>query len=310
MLSNSETISFRGGWADPQKNAYFLYLQQPSRVLDVIKSAVQLDTHLVAVPTTPSNAVLLTRLGIRVPSSIRWAYSWPILPGRTPFPWQVTTAEFMVCNPRGFVFNSAGTGKTMSALWAYDFLRARRAITDPMLVLCPKSCVRSVWKQEADLAFPHLHTLPLLGSGNTRHDLIETSADIYATNHHTLLTDDRPLLRRKWGAILVDEATMAQDVGTQMWKELQALTEANPHAAVWLMTATPCSQSAAQAYGLSKLVNPAKTKFSLTSWRQTVQYNLGRRDPQTGKPLFFKWVDRPDATARVFDLLQPAVRVS
>ena len=306
---NSELITFRGGWADPQKNAYFLNLQNPERVLELIKSSVRLDQHLVAVPPTPSNTVLLLRLGIKVPSKIRWAYRWPITPGRSPFFWQEDTSEFMVTNPRSFIFNSAGTGKTCSTLWAYDYLRTTKAVIEPMLVLCPKSCVRSVWYEEAQTTVPHLITFPLMGTGVDRVEDIHQRADIYVTNHHTLLTPGAPLLKRKWGAIVLDEATVAQDPSTQMWEALRDLSEANPAAAFWCLTATPCSQSPTQAYGLAKLINPAKINFSKTSWQKTVQFNLGRRDPSTGKPIFYKWVDQPDATEKVHKLLQPAIRI-
>lgn len=310
MLRSENTIvPFRGGFVDTQKNAYFLYLKNPQRVLDAIKSGVQLDQHLVAVPTTPSNTVLLQRLGIEAPSKIRWAYDWPILPGLKPFPWQISTAEFFTKNPRSFCFNSAGTGKTMAGLWAFDFLHKQRAVLEPMLVLCPKSCVRSVWYEEAQRTVPHLVTLPLSGSGENKASSIEQPADIYVTNHHALLIPESPLLKRKWGVICVDEATVAQDVSTQMWQALWDLAQANPQAAIWLFTATPCSQSPVQAYGLAKLINPASTMFSKSAWQKMVQWNIGKRDLQTGKPLFYKWVDKPDAVDRVFSLLQPAIRV-
>ena len=309
MQSENTTLPFRGGLVDPSKNTYFLHLQNPQRVVEVIPSAVSLGPNLVAVATTPSNTVLLKRLGIQAPSKIQWGYRWPIQPGRTPFWWQKQTAEFLVTNPRAFCFNSPGTGKTSSALWAYDYLRENKAVLEPMLVLCPKSCVRSVWYEEAQLTLPHLTTLPLLGSGESRVQDIKQDADIYVANHHTLLTEGSPLLDRKWGVIVLDEATVAQDPSTQMWSALLALIEANPQAAFWCLTGTPCSQSPAQAYGLAKLVNPGTTKFSLTTWKKTVQWQIKRNDPQTGAYQFSKWENKPDATEKVFALLQPAIRV-
>lgn len=303
-------IEFAGGLVDPAKNTYFLRLHNPQKVRDAIPASVQLDPHLVAVPTTPSNAVLLHRLGIKVPNPIRWKYRWPLSYGRKPFPWQQDTADFCTLNPRCFVFNSAGTGKTISLLWTYDYLRQARAVTEPMLVMCPKSCVRSVWVEEAAITVPHLHTLALVGDGERRLERIEQDADIYVTNHHTLLTEGSPLAKRRWGVIVLDEATVAQDMSTRMWKALMHILEENPQACVYLLTATPCSQSAVQAYGLAKLVVPGRVPFTLTVWRQATQYKIQKRDPATGKPKFTFWTDRPDSTAKVFELLQPAIRVA
>ena len=55
---------------------------------------------------------LLRNLGIKnVPSPILSRYKWPGM--YTPFEHQRTTAEFLTLNPRCFVFNEAGTGKTV-----------------------------------------------------------------------------------------------------------------------------------------------------------------------------------------------------
>jgi len=60
-------------------------------------------------------------------------------PGRfKPFAHQVETSAFLTLNRKAFVFSEPGTGKTLSALWAADYLlkigEVRRC-----LVLCPLS---------------------------------------------------------------------------------------------------------------------------------------------------------------------------
>ena len=66
---------------------------------------------------------VLRNLGVKnVMSPITARYDWP---GRyKPFAHQVDTASFLTLNRRAFVFNDPGTGKTMSALWAADYLRS------------------------------------------------------------------------------------------------------------------------------------------------------------------------------------------
>jgi superfamily II DNA or RNA helicase len=65
-----------------------------------------------------------------------------------------------------------------------------------------------------------------------------------------------------------------------------------------MMTGTPASQSPVDAYGLAKLVNPGGVPKFFTSWRDKVM----------NKITMFKWAPKHDATATVFNALQPAIR--
>ncbi len=60
-------------------------------------------------------------LGDLVPGPILHYYDWP---GRhEPFEKQRITADFFTRHDRCFCFNEIGTGKTMSALWAADYMK-------------------------------------------------------------------------------------------------------------------------------------------------------------------------------------------
>ena len=86
---------------------------------------------------------VLRNLGVKnPPSPITARYNWP---GRhRPFAHQVDTASFLTLNRKAFVFNDPGTGKTLSALWAADYLmqigQVRRC-----LILCPLSIMDDAW---------------------------------------------------------------------------------------------------------------------------------------------------------------------
>ena len=48
-------------------------------------------------------------------------YKWPMAnPDHKPFKHQVETSEFLIKNPKCFVLNDMGVGKTLSALWSAD----------------------------------------------------------------------------------------------------------------------------------------------------------------------------------------------
>ena len=69
-------------------------------------------------------ARVLRNLGVKdVPSPITRRYDWP---GKfIPMAHQIETSAFLTLHRRSFCFNDPGTGKTLSALWAADFLMKR-----------------------------------------------------------------------------------------------------------------------------------------------------------------------------------------
>lgn len=95
---------------------------------------------------------VLRNLGVRkAPSPIVAKYDWP---GRyKPMQHQVETASFLTLHRRAFCFNEPGTGKTLSALWAADYLMRRGEIRR-VLILCPMSIMYSAWM--GDLSLIHI----------------------------------------------------------------------------------------------------------------------------------------------------------
>ena len=86
---------------------------------------------------------VLKNLGVKdVPSPITRRYKWP---GKfKPMAHQMETAAFLTLNKRAFCFNDPGTGKTLSALWAADYLMQRGDVRR-CLILCPLSIMQSAW---------------------------------------------------------------------------------------------------------------------------------------------------------------------
>lgn len=83
---------------------------------------------------------------------------------------------------------------------------------------------------------------------------------------------------------------------TRRWKVFNKLLR--PDMWLWMMTGTPASQSALDAYGLAKLVNPSGVPKFYTGFRDLVMTKITQ----------FKWVEKPTATDIVHKALQPAIR--
>lgn len=75
-----------------------------------------------------------------------------------------------------------GTGKTLSVLWALDFLRRTKAIKRA-LVVCPLSTLYRTWLDEINQHLPHLRAIVLHGSASERSRMLQRDADVFLINH-------------------------------------------------------------------------------------------------------------------------------
>ena len=152
-------------------------------------------------------------------SDIFEGYNWPMAnPNHKPFAHQIETAEFLVRNPRSFVLNDLGTGKTLSALWAADFLMWKGAIKR-VLVVGPLSTIHSVWANEIKANFPHLKYAVAHGNKpQDRFDAINSNAKIVIMNHDGIKSYNDAVLKGGFDLLIIDELTAFKTVSTARWK--------------------------------------------------------------------------------------------
>src|SRR4051812_49143362 len=107
-------------WLDRQHNVVVYDVKDSQRILTAVPGAKRLHNGYVACPNNLYNLQLLRWLGNEVPAPMEEGYDWP---GRyRPFAAQRVTANFLAVHPRAFVLSDMGTGKTLAALWAGDFV--------------------------------------------------------------------------------------------------------------------------------------------------------------------------------------------
>lgn len=243
-------------------------------------------------------ARVLRNLGVKnVPSPIYGRYEWP---GRyTPMSHQKETASFLTLHRRAFVFNDPGTGKTLSALWAADYLMKRGDVRR-VLILCPLSIMHSAWMQ--DLGNSVIHRSAVVAhhaQAARRIELIQENYELVIINYEGLsLIANEVKADGRFDLVIVDEANAYKNPQTKRWKALNSIIK--PDTYLWMMTGTPASQSPVDAYGLAKLVNPNGVPKFYTAWRDAVM----------NKITMFKWAPKLDAADKVFEALQPAIRYS
>lgn len=111
-------------------------------------------------------------------------YSWPRGYGISkPFSHQVETTKFLVRHQRAFCLNDMGTGKTISVLWAFDYLR-RAGTVKSMLVVCPLSTMLRTWGDELNANFRGILRYKILHGGDASYRLraLSERADVYIVN--------------------------------------------------------------------------------------------------------------------------------
>jgi SNF2 family DNA or RNA helicase len=266
-----------------KKKAIVLKLRNPERVTTVIPTAITVQSKggpLLAIPHRPDETRVLRNLGFDIPDPMPIHYEWLKVNGRhDPFEAQRATANFLAMHSRAYVLNGMGTGKTNSALWAYDYLRRTKQVRK-MLVVCPLSTMERTWADSVFNTFPHLDAVVLYGSRDRRKNLLKQEAHIYIINVDGLSTIKDDLAKRDdIDVVVVDELALARNAATERWKLLNTVCNRQTLRRVWGMTGSPTPNAPTDAWAQCKLVTPESPevpkyfgKFRDTVMRQATQF--------------------------------------
>jgi SNF2 family DNA or RNA helicase len=289
-----------------EKKAVIFRLKNPSRITTVIPTAIEVDhkgQRLVAVPHRPDETRVLRNLGFEVPDPMPMHYAFPKVSGRhNPFAAQIETASFLSMHSRAFCLNGMGTGKTNSALWAYDYMR-RTKIVNKVLVVCPLSTMERTWADSVFNTFSHLDAVVLHGTREKRIKLLKEDVHVYIINIDGLATIKDELAKRPdIDLIVVDELALARNSSTDRWKTLNTICNKQGSRRVWGMTGSPTPNAPTDAWAQCKLITPDNTGVP--------KYFGAFRDRVMRQLTQFKWISRPEANDVIHQMMQPAIRFS
>ena len=280
-----------------------LNLRDPERVTTVIPSAKFIQhkgQNLVVVPHGLDEVRVLRNLKIDAPAPIEYHYDWPCRYPSGPYIHQRETAASLTLWPRGYCLNGMGSGKTLSVLWAYDYLRsigqARR-----MIVVAPLSTLVRTWSDEVFTHFPHLTVAVLHGAMERRLKLLNTTADIYVVNHDGIKS--APLLdalckREDIDVVTLDELAVFRTAGTGRFKAAQRLVAGRKF--VWGLTGTPTPNAPTDAWAQCRIITPTTVPSYYGKFRDSVMRQISP----------YKWVPREHALETVRAAMQPSIRFS
>jgi SNF2 family DNA or RNA helicase len=297
----------------PEHNAVIYKTDNPLPIMAAAPDARRINGEYVAVPATLSNLQNLRRLALSVVPPLEVErYDYPIKGAWFPLPHQKVTANFLALNPRCFCFSDMGTMKTLSALWAADFLieqAADRREVFRWLIVAPLSILKAVW---GDAIFNHFlgrrKYVVLRGGEEKRRKLLEKDVDFYIINLDGLrigfpaqrgkaLTGLAADLAKRDDikGTIIDEASGFRDHTSIRSRAARTLVGARPY--LWLLTGTPTPNGPLDAYGLARLVGTTDNE-SFTAYKNRVMMQVGA----------WKWAPRIGAMEAASKMLSPSIR--
>jgi SNF2 family DNA or RNA helicase len=210
---------------------------------------------------------------------------------------QKDTASFLTMHKRALCLNAPGTGKSISSIWAADFL-LDEGVARKVLIVAPLSTLKVVWGRELKHHLPHRSFVICTGTKQKRIDLINTPGVQYVIINHDGFTNMQAELTG-FDVVIYDEATALKSPSSQRYK-IFAKWMAKNQPWLWLLTGTPISQTPADAWTLARLVDSPVVPKSFTTFKDMVMQ----------KVTTFKWMSRPDALETCRKVLQPSIRFS
>ena len=227
---------------------------------------------------------------------IRRFYSWA---GEyTPMNHQKETAAFLTRYRRALVLSQIGVGKTLSALWASDWL-IEEGVLNRILIVAPLSTLERVWADAIFRHFLHRSCAVLHGSANRRKELLEQEKDYYIINPEGFKIIMRQAAERKdVGLVILDEAAVYRNISTERFKGMCRFLDYRSSIGLWAMTGTPTPQAPTDAWALGRMMRNKNTPSSWMKFRNMVMKKVGP----------FKWIPKEGAQEHVTKVLTPAIR--
>ncbi len=222
-------------------------------------------------------------------------YPFPISDGKKAKDHQIETAKFHLLNKRAYNLSTMGTGKTLSALWANDFLLCNEKI-GKVLIAAPLSTIESVWFDEIRANLPHRKAVILHGSKSIRKQLLGRDAHFYIVNHDGAKVINDELVNAKFDTFIIDELTCCKNFTIDRTKAIKRI--ADECQAVWGLTGEPTPNSPTEAFGQAKVVNPDKAPRYFSHFRDATMVQFDE----------YTYVPKIGWEQKVYDILSPYIR--
>jgi SNF2 family DNA or RNA helicase len=225
----------------------------------------------------------LASKAINIEGPIRSNYNFPSR-FETPFAHQIITSDFLSQRDRAFCLNEIGTCKTLSALWAADYLMKIGQV-DKVLISSTLSTLMSVWGKEIFKSFPNRKYQILTGSRQARFKKLDQDADFYIINHDgikTMIDWDRSTetyyikdnvfrQRDDISLVIVDESSQFRKQGSDRYKGLFNTVKDKK---TWLMSGGPMPNKPTDIWAQAQLIKCKAIPSKFTRFRDKVMHEF------------------------------------
>ena len=246
-------------------------------------------------PWTQQTCRAMAKVGVEILNPAVLEYDWSGL--FRPRRHQLETFSFLINNPRSFVFNDIGTGKTLSALWAADYLIKTGQISK-VLVASTLSTLERVWYSEIFKHFTGSKMTVVHGEASKRKRLLAEDHTYYIINHDGVKTMQDQLRAKDFDLIILDEGATFRNHKTALWKAMHYLANEDTGAMLWWMTGSPMPKAPTDVWAQARIVNPGTVPKYWSRFREATMYQINQ----------FKWVPRNGWEDIVYSSLKPSIR--
>jgi superfamily II DNA or RNA helicase len=301
---------------------HVIYPGQPGVLAQYIPDLKLVNGNYFAIPRQLQALQVAAYYNLPVPPIMTDAnYDWPIEPGKTPLPHQKIYANFTALHPRMMNLGSPGTMKTISTLWAIDFLMLNSVEKFKALIVAPLTILETTWAPALFRNFLGRRSFAILtGDGDRRMKRLEEDVDVYIINHDGIKVGAH--IRRKMDPryprqkrieldgfsaalaarddiklVVIDEAHGFGDPSSGRSGVANMLFGVGKRPMLKQLTGTPNATAPTDCYGIAKLSNNAYGK-SWTGFRLETMIKVSE----------FKWVPQKDGYIKARRLLTPAIR--
>lgn len=243
------------------------------------------------------NCQRIANVGVQIECPALFDYTWP---GKyIPFDHQRVTYNFMINNKRSFIFNDIGTSKTLTALWAADYLMNTGKIKT-VLITSTLSTLDRVWYNEIFTHLMHRTCTVMHGSmqKQRRLKLLAEDYDFYIINHDGMKGMVEVLAEKKFDLIIVDEGAVFRNHKTDLWKALNYIATEEKLEWLWWMTGSPMPRSPTDVWAQARIVKPATVPKYFSRFREQTMFKINH----------FKWIPRKGWEDIVYSGIQPSIR--
>ena len=217
-----------------------------------------------------------------------------------PFAHQKISIKHNKATPIVFDCSDPGTGKTFVRI--ASFAARRKAGGGCMLVMAPRTLLRSVWVNDISKFAPHLKVS--VANADNREKAFDEDADVYVTNIDAAkwLAEQPKAFFKKFSELTIDESTAYKHHTSQRSKAMAKISSHFEYRCC--MTGTPNSNSITDVWHQVYLLDGGKRLGnSFYKFRDTVC-----APKQVGRSVHaIRWEDKEGAEEAVFGLLSDIV---